>query len=122
VRALKREIHALVLACRSPDVSWAARLLALLVVAYALSPIDLIPDIIPVFGLIDDALLLPLGIALAVRMVPPAVLAACRAEAERERPAGSSQYPELSWWGGRGAFRGASTVPAGVAPRRRIAS
>jgi uncharacterized membrane protein YkvA (DUF1232 family) len=81
-RALKTELHALYLAYRDPRVPWYARLLAAAVVAYAFSPIDLIPDPIPVLGYLDDLVLVPLGIALALRMIPPDVLAECRARAE----------------------------------------
>ena len=80
-RRLKQEIHALALACRDPRVPWYARLLAVCVVSYAFSPIDLIPDPIPVLGYLDDLVLVPLGIALAVRLIPPGVLAECRARA-----------------------------------------
>jgi uncharacterized membrane protein YkvA (DUF1232 family) len=87
-RQLKRETYALALAYRDPRVPWYARLVAACVVAYALSPIDLIPDPIPVLGYLDDLLLVPLGIALAVRLIPPAVLAECRtrAAASGDRP------------------------------------
>ena len=81
-RRLKQETYALALACRDPRVPWYARLLAICVVAYAFSPIDLIPDPIPVLGYLDDLILVPLGLALAVRLIPPAVLAECRARAE----------------------------------------
>lgn len=80
-RALKREGHALYLAARHPATPWLARLLAGLVVAYALSPIDLIPDFIPVLGYLDDVVLVPAGIALALRLIPPAVMAECRERA-----------------------------------------
>jgi uncharacterized membrane protein YkvA (DUF1232 family) len=80
-RRLKQEIYALALACRDPRVPWYARLLGACVVAYAFSPIDLIPDPIPVLGYLDDLLLVPLGIALTVRLIPPEVLADCRARA-----------------------------------------
>jgi len=69
--------------CRNhPDTPWTAKLLAALVVAYALSPIDLIPDFIPVLGYLDDLLLVPLGVYLALRLVPPQVLASARSEAD----------------------------------------
>ena len=80
-RAIKRDVHALWLAARDPRTPWYARALALGLAAYALSPIDLIPDFVPVLGYLDDAILLPLGILLAVRLVPPAVMAECRAAA-----------------------------------------
>ena len=81
-RRLKAETYALCLAYRDPRVPWYARLLAACVVAYALSPIDLIPDFIPVLGYLDDLLLVPLGIAIALRLIPPDVLADCRAQAQ----------------------------------------
>jgi uncharacterized membrane protein YkvA (DUF1232 family) len=80
-RALKRESHALYLAARHPATPWYARLLAGLVVAYALSPIDLIPDVIPLLGYLDDIILVPAGIALVLRLIPPTVMAECRAQA-----------------------------------------
>ena len=80
-RELKAEIAALGYACRDPRVPWYAKVLAACVVAYALSPLDLIPDPIPVLGYLDDLVLLPLGILLVVRMVPPAVMAECRERA-----------------------------------------
>lgn len=86
VRALREEVHALLLAYRDPRVPWHARLLVAAVVAYALSPIDLIPDFIPVLGYLDDLLLVPLGIALAARLVPPEVLAECRERARSGEP------------------------------------
>ena len=86
-RRLKAEMYALYLAYRDPRVPWYARLFAAGVLAYAFSPIDLIPDFIPILGYLDDLILVPLGIALALRMIPPAVMADCRvraAEALRE--------------------------------------
>ena len=80
-RRLKQEVYALYLACRDPRVPWYAKALAATVVAYALSPVDLIPDFIPVLGYLDDLVLVPLGIWLARRMIPPEVLADCRARA-----------------------------------------
>ncbi len=79
--SLKRDVAALWLAARDRRVPLAAKWVAALVVAYALSPIDLIPDFIPVLGLIDDLLLLPLGIWLVKAMIPPALLAELREEA-----------------------------------------
>ena len=83
-RRLKTEARALYLAYRDPRVPWHARLFAGLVVAYAFSPIDLIPDPIPVLGYLDDLVLVPLGIALALRMIPPEVMAECRERVQRE--------------------------------------
>ena len=77
-RRLKLDIAALYLAYRDPRVPWPAKLFTALVVGYALSPIDLIPDMIPVLGYLDDLILVPLGIYLALRMIPPPVLAECR--------------------------------------------
>jgi uncharacterized membrane protein YkvA (DUF1232 family) len=81
VRRLKQETYALYLAYRDPRVPWYAKLLAACVVAYAFSPIDLIPDFIPVLGTLDDLVLIPLGIALSVKLIPPQVMAECRARA-----------------------------------------
>lgn len=79
---LRRDALALWIAARSPETPLAARLIALLVTAYAFSPIDLIPDFIPVLGYLDDALLLPALIWLAVRLLPPAVVVDSRAQAD----------------------------------------
>jgi uncharacterized membrane protein YkvA (DUF1232 family) len=81
-RALKRDVHALYLAARDQRVPWYAKAVAFSVACYALSPIDLIPDFIPVLGYLDDLVIVPLGIWLAVRMIPPAVMAEHRATAE----------------------------------------
>src|SRR5687768_1442680 len=81
-RQLKREVYALYLAYQDPRVPWYARLFAACVVGYAFSPIDLIPDPIPILGYLDDLILVPLGIALAIRMIPADVLAECRAKAQ----------------------------------------
>jgi uncharacterized membrane protein YkvA (DUF1232 family) len=77
-RRLKREIAALSIAIRDPRTPWYARLLAAGVVAYALSPLDLIPDPIPVLGYLDDVILLPLAILLVIRMIPAAVMVDAR--------------------------------------------
>jgi len=81
-KELKRETYALCLAFRDPRVPWYARLFVAAVVAYAFSPIDLIPDFIPVLGYVDDLLLVPVGIALALKMVPEAVMDECRHKAQ----------------------------------------
>ncbi len=86
---LKNELYALYLAYRDPRVPLYARVFAACVVGYAFSPIDLIPDPIPLLGYLDDLVLIPLGVYLAVRMIPEPVLAECREEARRaieERP------------------------------------
>lgn len=80
-RRIKRDVVALWLAARDRRTPWAAKLVSAAVAAYALSPIDLIPDAIPVLGYLDDLLLVPLGIVLAVRLVPPLLMAEFRAEA-----------------------------------------
>ncbi|KAA2215292.1 DUF1232 domain-containing protein [Pseudoroseomonas oryzae] len=82
-RRLRRDAHALFLAARDRRTPWPARLLALAIAAYALSPIDLIPDVIPVLGYLDEVILLPLAIALVVRLIPPALMVEHRAAAER---------------------------------------
>jgi len=81
-RQLKAETYALYLAYRDRRTPWYARLFAACVVAYAFSPIDLIPDFIPVLGYLDDLILIPLGIALALKMVPPQVMADSRLKAQ----------------------------------------
>lgn len=90
-RHLKGETYALYLAYRDSRTPWYAKVFAALVVGYAFSPIDLIPDPIPILGYLDDLVLVPLGIALALRMIPPAVLGECREQArlamEQGRPA-----------------------------------
>jgi uncharacterized membrane protein YkvA (DUF1232 family) len=85
-RALKRELNALALASRDPRTPWYAKALAIGVVAYAFSPIDLIPDPIPVLGYLDDLILLPLGIALVLRLIPDEVMAESRAKAAANSP------------------------------------
>jgi len=85
-RALKRDATAVYLAARDPRVPWYAKALGIAVAAYAFSPIDLIPDFIPVLGYLDDLIIVPLGIALAVRLIPPEVMAEHRATALQDRP------------------------------------
>ncbi len=80
---VKRDVHAVYLAARDPRVPWYAKCVAVLVAAYALSPIDLIPDFIPVIGYLDDLVLLPLGVLLVIRLVPPGIMAEHRATAEK---------------------------------------
>lgn len=80
-KALKRDIPALFLALGRRETPWLPKLLAALAVGYALSPVDLIPDFIPVLGLLDDLLLLPGLVALAIRLLPGDILDACRKEA-----------------------------------------
>jgi uncharacterized membrane protein YkvA (DUF1232 family) len=87
-RSIKRDVFAVFLAARDPRTPWYAKALALCVAGYALSPIDLIPDFIPVLGYLDDAIILPLGILAVVKMIPPEVMAKHRATAAQaaERP------------------------------------
>ncbi|MCC2098944.1 MAG: DUF1232 domain-containing protein [Hyphomicrobiales bacterium] len=83
-QAIKRDVVALWLAARDPRVPWYAKTLAAAVAAYALSPIDLIPDFIPVLGYLDDLLLVPLGIWLAVKLIPVSVFAELRQRAQMQ--------------------------------------
>ncbi|MBC7583635.1 MAG: DUF1232 domain-containing protein [Tardiphaga sp.] len=86
-RGIVRDVLALWLAARDPRVPWIAKAVAAVVAAYALSPIDLIPDFIPVVGYLDDLVLVPLGILLAVRLIPPDLMAEFRAAAQdRAKP------------------------------------
>jgi uncharacterized membrane protein YkvA (DUF1232 family) len=82
-KELKREVYALYFACRDPRVPWYAKALALAIVAYAFSPVDLIPDFIPVLGYLDELILIPLGVIAVRSMVPHDVMAECRARAGR---------------------------------------
>lgn len=82
VKQLKNETYAIYIACKDPRVPWYARVFAGFVVAYAFSPIDLIPDVIPILGYLDDLILVPLGIMLVIKMIPPNVLVQCREKAE----------------------------------------
>jgi uncharacterized membrane protein YkvA (DUF1232 family) len=82
-RAIRRDVHALWLAARDPRTPWYAKAFALAIAAYALSPIDLIPDFIPILGYLDEVILLPLAIMLAVQLVPPDLMAEYRAAATR---------------------------------------
>lgn len=90
VRQLKVETYTLYLAYRDPRVPWYAKVFVACVVGYAFSPIDLIPEFIPILGYLDDLVLVPLGIALALKMMPEAVLEECRRQAEtslsRDKP------------------------------------
>jgi len=88
-RAVKQDVLILYLAARDPRVPWYAKVIAACVAAYALSPIDLIPDFIPVLGYLDDVIIVPLGIVLAMRLIPPSLLEEHRRiaiERSRQRP------------------------------------
>ncbi len=87
-KEIKQNVFVLYLAYRDPRVPRHAKLFAILVVAYAFSPIDLIPDFIPVIGYLDDLILVPLGIMLALKMIPAPVIEDCRMQAEEMRKNG----------------------------------
>jgi len=93
LKNLRKEIplqsYALYLACRDPRTPWYAKVLAAAVAAYAFSPIDLIPDFIPVLGYLDDLIIVPLGIALAIRLIPAEVLESCREQARQRLAKGT---------------------------------
>ncbi|WP_243444713.1 YkvA family protein [Sphingosinicella humi] len=91
-RRLRVEVHAAWLAARDPRTPWHARAFGLLVTAYALSPIDLIPDFVPVLGLLDDAVLIPLGLWLLVKMLPEGLFDEHRATA-----AAAAERPGSAW-------------------------
>ena len=95
LRALKNQLAALYLAYRDPRTPWYARVAAILVIAYALSPIDLIPDFIPVLGYLDDLVILPLGIFIAIKLIPAEIMASAR-----EKAASAEQVlPTTTAWG-----------------------
>ncbi len=87
-RIIKQDVLALYLASRDPRVPWFAKALAMVVAGYAISPIDLIPDFIPVLGYLDDVVLLPLGIYLVAKLIPAGIMAELRA-----RAAGIREWP-----------------------------
>ena len=95
-RGIKTEARALYLACKDPRVPWHARAFALCVAGYAFSPIDLIPDFIPVIGYLDDLIIVPLGIFLAVKMIPPDVLEESRKKARES----TDQKKPVNWIAG----------------------
>jgi uncharacterized membrane protein YkvA (DUF1232 family) len=104
---LKREVYSLYFAVRDPRVPWYAKALAGSIVAYAFSPIDLIPDFIPVLGYLDDLILIPLGVLLVRRLIPADVLADCRG-----RAAALDAKPQS--WGGAAIVVGIWLVLAGL--------
>src|SRR4051812_50038042 len=91
-RGVKRDVHAVYLAARDPRTPWYARAAAILVAAYALSPIDLIPDFIPVLGYLDDLLIVPLGILIVIRLIPADVLEEHREIAAKRQAARPVSY------------------------------
>ncbi len=117
-RGIKRDVQALYLCARDPRVPWYAKALAATVAAYALSPIDLIPDFIPVIGYLDDLIIVPLGIVLAVRLIPPEVLAEHRAAAilAPMRPSRTAAIVIIAVWSGL------ALVLAGIALRYLMAA
>lgn len=88
LKNLKKEVAALYLASKRKDVPWYAKLIILLVVGYALSPIDLIPDFIPVLGYLDDLIIVPIGVSLAIRLIPENIMKECREQSENIFQAG----------------------------------
>jgi len=86
-RAIRRDVVAVSIAERDPRVPWYAKALALAVAAYALSPIDLIPDFIPVLGYLDDLIIVPLGVLFVIKLIPAELMAEFRAEAARREAA-----------------------------------
>ena len=107
-RGLKRDSHALYLAARDPRTPWHAKALAAAVAAYALSPIDLIPDFIPVIGYLDDLIIVPLGVWLVISLVPDELMAEFRARAEEAKSRPSSTAGMIAiillWIAGGGAL------------------
>lgn len=89
---LKIETYALYLAYKDARTPWYAKIVAASVVTYALSPFDLIPDFIPGLGYLDDLVLIPLGVMLALKLIPPSVLAECRLQAQQTMSQGSSVH------------------------------
>jgi len=91
-RALKAETHALLIACNDPRTPWYARALALTVIGYLASPIDLVPDFIPIIGYLDDLILVPLGIKMVLKLIPPEVMAESRARVAEEQERKSNNW------------------------------
>lgn len=82
-KKIKKELRVLYIACQRPDLPWYTKLIAILVVGYALSPVDLIPDFVPVLGYLDDIIIVPAGISLVIKLIPKNILEECR-EKENE--------------------------------------
>lgn len=104
-RRLKVEVFALYLAARHPRTPWYAKLVIAGCVAYAVTPADIIPDVLPIFGWVDDLLFIPIAVALAVRCVPQPVLAECRSRAHEVSAQASRPSPAL-WCAIAGAWIG----------------
>jgi len=108
-RSVKTDVHAIYFAARDPRVPWVAKALAIVVAAYALSPLDLIPDFIPVLGYLDDLIIVPLGIWLVIALIPDEVMADCRsrARAATHRPTSTSgMVAIIGLWIGSAALTG----------------
>ena len=95
-RTIKRDVIALYLAARDPRVPWRAKIIAAFVAAYALSPIDLIPDFIPIFGYLDDVILVPAGILLAVWLIPKNLMVEFRAQADLRKSRPTSRFAAIA--------------------------
>jgi uncharacterized membrane protein YkvA (DUF1232 family) len=104
---LRRDVLALYLAARDPRVPWYAKAVAACVAVYALSPIDLIPDFLPLLGYLDDLVIVPLGIWLAIRLIPPSLLA-------EHRQAAMAQQPRPMSWVGAASILGLWGLAGGV--------
>jgi uncharacterized membrane protein YkvA (DUF1232 family) len=87
-KQLKRKVFVLYFACKDPRTPWFAKVFAICVVAYAFSPIDLIPDFIPILGYLDDVILIPLGVSIALKMIPKSVIQECIIKAEERMKKG----------------------------------
>ena len=94
-KQLKAETYAMYLACKHPHTPWYAKVLLILVIGYAVSPIDLIPDFIPILGYVDDLIIVPSGILLAMKMIPKEVMLECREKAKSERVTGKIKWVGL---------------------------
>ena len=125
-KSLKRDVVALWIAARDPRTPWYAKVAAGAVAAYALSPIDLIPDFIPVLGYLDDLLIVPLGILLVVKLIPAPLMAEFRAAAERDgKPMSlgglffigaiwAAGFVLLTWWIGTNAGTWLASIGQGL--------
>ncbi|GKX65892.1 YkvA family protein [Inconstantimicrobium mannanitabidum] len=82
MKKIKKDVYVLYNAYRHPKTPWYVKILAILVIAYAVSPIDLIPDFIPILGYLDDLLIIPAGITLVIKLIPPEVIEECREQQE----------------------------------------
>lgn len=91
-KKIRKDLYTLYFAYRHPKTPWYARVIIGLTVAYALSPIDLIPDFIPVIGYLDDLIIVPAGISLSLRLIPDSVISECRERADNERISGRLRW------------------------------